>query len=782
LLRTIGEPLRRLLAPLLAAIALVPLLSVGTAPSSARAAEERAIYRIAPTRGADLARLLALGFDRAGYGPGASLDFILTPEEASRARSLGFSPVLVAGRGGPLAAAASPLAKPGLGDYHTWSEANAEMTAYAAAHPTLARLDTLGWSLEGRPLVSIEISDNPGVDEGEPEAFVNGCHHARELMSVELPLYLMRRLLDGYGSDPVLTALVNSRRIWILPVVNPDGYVYVEQNSAGQSGGWWRKNRRPNGDGTYGVDLNRNYGYEWGYDDVGSSPTTSSELYRGTGPFSEPETAAIRDFIDSHQFSISVSYHSYGDLVLYPWGYDRLDPAEHAVFFALGDSMALQNGYRAGNPKSNAIYLTNGGSDDWLYGEAVLKPPLYGFTVELNSAAEGFDPPEGLIVPTCEANWGPLLTLLRYADAPRRVLGPPRPQSPRIVVGPGSAVRFEWSYPNPDPANSPARHDVRLIAQALRSLDDAEAGPADWDSLRIAWSTARSADGSHSYWSGSSDNRESILASRASLDVGAGDSLVAWAWWDLEPGYDYWYAQASTDGGATWHSLAGTHTTNLNPSGQNEGFGVTGSSGDVFVRTAFSLLPFGGQQVRLRFRCVTDAVNHNEGLYLDDITPDPRYAGVQVQDTGDPDTVFALHPIPTQPTWVQVRGYDGEGQPSYWSDRVLFSPNVAAVLTSEGAGATDRLWGIAPNPANPRAAVRFALAAGAAPFWRLDCYDASGRWRGRIAEGRDGRSGGSRQAVWTGRDRDGGDLPSGVYFLRLTHGSARRTVKAALIR
>jgi len=766
---------RRLLAPLLVLLALAPLLP---AAARGRAADGRAIYRIVPPRGTDPARLFALGFDPAGYGPGSSVDFILTPDQVATARSLGFQPVPLASRGGPLTAPAAP----GLGAYHTYAEALAEMASYAAAHPSIARLDTLGLSLEGRPIVAIEISDNPGVDEGEPEAFVNGCHHARELMSVELPLYLMRRLLDGYGIDSVLTAMVDTRRTWIVPVSNPDGYVYVEQHSGGQSTGWWRKNRRPNPDGSFGVDLNRNYGFEWGFDDVGSSPTPTSEVYRGTGPFSEPETMALRDFIDSRRFSVSASFHSYGDLVLYPWGYDRLDTPDHAVFFALGDSMASQNGYRAGNPKSNAIYLTNGGIDDWLYGDGALKPPLYGFTIELNTADEGgFDPPDALIGPTCQANWGSLLTLLRYADNPRRVLGPPRPESPRVVVGPGGTAFFRWSYPAPDPANVPARHDVRRIAQTLRVLDDAEAGVADWDSLRFAWTTVRHADGTHSYWSGSSDNRESILVSKASLDVGMGDSLVAEAWWDVESGFDYWYAQASIDGGATWHSLAGTHTTNLNPSGQNEGFGVTGSSGG-FVHTAFSLLPYAGKQALLRFRCVTDAANHGEGLYLDDVSPDPRYSGVQTTDTGSPDSVYALTPIPTQPAWFQARGRDGEGQNGYWSDRVLFSPSVAAVADDGAPVRFDGLSGIAPNPANPQADVRFVLAAGAPASWRLDCFDASGRWMGRVAEGRDSGSGGRRHALWSGRDRAGRELPSGVYFLRLAHAGALRTAKVALVR
>jgi len=745
---------------------------------SARAADARAIYRIVPGKAANVARLLSLGFDPAGHGPGSSIDFILTADEVARARAHGFTPIPVeTSRGGPLSAPAAP----GLGAYHTFAETVSEMTAYAAAHPSIARLDTVGMSLEGRPLLAIEISDHPGVDEGEPEVLLDGCHHARELMSVELPLDAMRRLLDGYGVDPLLTALVDSRHIWILPIVNPDGYVWVESHSGGQSSNWWRKNRRPNGDGTIGVDLNRNYGIQWGYDDTGSSPVGSSETYRGAAPFSEPETAALRDFVASRSFTIAVSFHSYGDLVLYPWGYDRLDTPDHSVFFALGDSVSRQNGYRAGNPKSNAIYLTNGGSDDWLYGDNVLKPPVLGFTIELNSSLEGFDPPENLIGPTCASNWGAVLTFLRYADQPRRVLGPARPASPNVTVGSGSTVTLAWSYPAPDPFNLPARHDVRRIAQVLRVTDDAEAGPADWDSVRFAWSTARSSSATHSYWSGSADSRESLLTSRASLDVVSNDSLVLWAWWNLESGFDYWYAQASTDGGGTWTSLAGTHTTNLNPSGQNEGFGVTGSSGG-FVRTSFSLLPFIGRQAMIRFRCVTDGAVHNEGLYLDDIQATARYAGVSVEDTESSDTSFVIQPVPTQPLWLQVRGVDAEGQPSAWSDRAHYSNTVAAVPTAAGAVWADRIHGIAPNPANPSATVRFTLASGPPSSWRVDCFDASGRWLARLAEARDGGSGGERTVLWNGRDRAGRDLPSGVYFIRLLHGGARRTAKVALIR
>ena len=180
-------------------------------------------------------------------------------------------------------------------------------------------------------------------------------------------------------------------------------------------------------------------------------------------------------------------------------------------------------------------------------------------------------------------------------------------------------------------------------------------------------------------------------------------------------------------------------------------------------------------------RCVTDAANHSEGLYLDDITPVPRYGGVQMTDTASPDTIAALQPIPTQPVWLQVRGWDGEGQPSYWSERVYFSPSVAGVAVVEAPRA-DRLSGIAPNPANPSAEVRFTLAAGRASVWRLDCFDVSGRWMGRVAEGRDLGAGGALRSAWSGKDRAGRDLPSGVYFLRLTHGAVMTNAKVALVR
>jgi zinc carboxypeptidase/immune inhibitor InhA-like protein len=761
------------------ALTVIPHSGFPAAPASSRI-----IVRIAIPAGSDVNPLLGLGLDVAGTGRDGSWDVIVDDRELAAIRAAGFAaaPIDITPRG-PHGASQSPLAQPGLGAYHTLAEAHTELAAYVAAHPAIALLDTIGFSIQGRAIEAVKISDNVGVQEAEPEVLIMGCHHARELMSVEVPLYLMRRLLDGYGSDPVITSLVDERQIWIVPIVNPDGYVYVEQHSGGQSDTWWRKNRRANADGTFGVDLNRNYGYLWGFDNVGSSPTPSSDTYRGTGPFSEPEAVAIRDFVAAHQFRISASFHSYGELVLYPWGYALADTPDHPVFKALGDSLASQNGYLAGNPKSGAIYLTNGGSDDWLYGEVTAKPRLFGYTFELNTAADGgFAPADAMIGPTCDRNWGPLLTVLRYGDQPRRVLPPAaRPGRPEALYVSGTGYRLRWNYPAPDLFNPPATHDVRQIDSFTQTTDDAESGISDWDTTLVAWSAARSASATHSYYSGVGDSRTSVLTARVRVDVAPGDSLVVNAFWDLEALHDFWYAEASTNAGASWIPLPGDHTTNANPFGQNRGNGVTGASGG-FARAAFSLANFANEDVLLRFRCITDGATHGEGLYLDDVTPVGRESGISVVSTGSPDTTYILVSPPTGTTHYQVRSVDTEAQRGQWSARARLDIDPAAAAVPDAGASRDLLGLASPNPFNPATRVPFRLGRGKPGTFSLRLFDVSGREVALLAAGWDEGLGSVRSARWDGRDRSGRPLSSGVYLLRLSTVRGTETRKATLLR
>ena len=167
-------------------------------------------------------------------------------------------------------------------------------------------------------------------------------------------------LAEGYDEDPAIRDLVDRSEIWIVPLVNPDGLEYSINVYR-----YWRKNRRANADGRFGVDLNRNYGYMWGRDDQGSSASPDSEDYRGVSAFSEPETRAVRDLFLSRNFRAVVSYHSYSQSILYPWGFADIPTDKDDLLRGLGLEMAglieTVNGrsYACG-PAASSLYVTNG--------------------------------------------------------------------------------------------------------------------------------------------------------------------------------------------------------------------------------------------------------------------------------------------------------------------------------------------------------------------------------------------------------------------------------------
>ncbi len=268
------------------------------------------------------------------------------------------------------------------GAYHSYSELEQDLFALEDSYPNLAKVSVIGESLEGRNIYALKISDNVNSDEAEAEVLFTGCHHAREWISVEIPFLLGSYLLENYATDPQVQNLVNQSEIWIVPLVNPDGLYYSIHFYR-----YWRKNRRNNGDGTYGVDLNRNYGYQWGYDNTGSTPYTFSETYRGPSAFSEPETQAIRDLFAQRNFNALISYHSYSQVILYPWGYTDQPSADDLLLEQIATDMSTRiqsvNGNIYGYMQSGeSFYLTNGDTTDWSYG-------VYGipsFTIELPPA------------------------------------------------------------------------------------------------------------------------------------------------------------------------------------------------------------------------------------------------------------------------------------------------------------------------------------------------------------------------------------------------------------
>ncbi|MHB2149836.1 M14 family zinc carboxypeptidase [Calditrichota bacterium LG25] len=303
-----------------------------------------------------------------------------------------------------------------MGGYYTFDEVVNELDSMRLNYPHLITAkQSIGKSIENRDLWMVKISDNPDVDEDEPEVFFTALHHAREPGGLMTLMYFMDYILEQYGVDAQITYLIDHREIYFVPVVNPDGYVYNEQTNP-DGGGQWRKNRRPV-QSWYGIDLNRNYGYQWGYDDAGSSPYPFSDTYRGSAPFSEPETQAIRDFVNGRNIKCVLNYHTYSNVLIYPWAYiDALTP-DSIAFMEYGDLLTSQNRYGFGNCNQTINYNANGDADDWMYGEQSEKAKIFALTPEVGDDSDGFWPDQSRIVPLCKENLKPNLNLTWLAGA-----------------------------------------------------------------------------------------------------------------------------------------------------------------------------------------------------------------------------------------------------------------------------------------------------------------------------------------------------------------------------
>ncbi len=235
--------------------------------------------------------------------------------------------------------------------------------------------------LADRDLYVVQLT-NLENSQPKPKLFLVAEHHAREIITPEIAMDFIDDLLVNYGQDPTITWLLDNREIWVMPMANPDGYARAAQAED------WRKNanrseRCPDGSPpwSYGVDLNRNYGYQWGLD-AGSSPEPCNLTYRGEAPFSEPETQAIRDLVRQQDFDILVSLHSYGRLVLYPWAHTWEPAPDAADLNALATRMAKAVGYIA--EQSTGIgYMSSGDTTDWSYGELGIP----SFTIEVGGGS-----------------------------------------------------------------------------------------------------------------------------------------------------------------------------------------------------------------------------------------------------------------------------------------------------------------------------------------------------------------------------------------------------------
>ncbi|WP_062345747.1 M14 family metallopeptidase [Herbidospora yilanensis] len=398
-----------------------------------------------------------------------------TSEEVAAIRALGHTVKAAPNRLAP--AVPQPLDFPAADSaYHNFAELNSVVNAALSAHPSIIRKVSIGTSYEGRELFAVKISDNVATDENEPEVLFTHSQHAREHLTVEMAVYLLNLLTDSYGSDSRITDIVNSREIWIIPNMNPDGSEYDIATGSYRS---WRKNRQPNsGSSAIGTDLNRNWAYNWGCCG-GSSGTTSSETYRGPSAESAPEVRAVSDFVRGRvvggvqQIKAHIDWHSYGELILWPYGYTTANTAPgltqddrdaHAV---LGQQMAATNGYTP--EQASDLYITDGSIDDWMWGTH----KIFSYTFEMYPVASnpGFYPPDEAIVPQTTRNREATLLLLENADCVYKVIGK---QAQYCGGGPPAVTVYEDTFETATGwTANPLGTDTATIGQFTRANPEA---------------------------------------------------------------------------------------------------------------------------------------------------------------------------------------------------------------------------------------------------------------------------------------------------------------------
>lgn len=570
-----------------------------------------------------------------------------------------------------------------MGGFLTYAEILANLDSMAARFSSLITVKQQIHTFqthEGRPIYWVKISDNPNINENEPEVLYDALHHAREAASASQLIFYMWYLLENYNSSAEIKYLVDNLEMYFVPCINPDGYIRNETTNP-NGGGMWRKNRRNNGNGTFGVDLNRNYGYNWGYDNSGSSPNTNSDTYRGPSAFSEPETQAMKWFCENHEFKFALNYHTYGNLLIYPWGYElSIYTPDSAEFVNFAEIMTQDNNYLYGTGDQTVGYVTNGDSDDWMYGEQNTKNKIYSMTPEAGLSSDGFWPNINRIEDICKVNvtqnlWMAHLAL-RYAKATDKSpsefsqtsgflkydlqrFGLDQPATYTVSITPlqnMASVGAPKAYNNlsllqtvSDSISFTLSNNIQpgqtftyilSVNNGLYTYRDTITKvfgsgivlfSSDANTMQ-GWTSTNWNVTSNQFYSAPSsitdspfgnypNNTNRSITSSATTSIPQNalfPKLTFYAKWDIEAGYDYVQVMASDNFGSSWTPLCGLFTK-LGNSNQDNGNPLYDGKQLTWIKEEIDLSDYIGKDILIRFRLISDGGVTADGFYFDDL-------------------------------------------------------------------------------------------------------------------------------------------------------------------
>jgi carboxypeptidase T len=556
------------------------------------------------------------------------------------------------------------------GSYHTFAQIQNILQGIASNHSDIAKLYSIGTSYEGRSIWCLEISDNPGVDEGEPGVFFMGLHHAREWPSAEICLYIANNLTAGYGVNSTITNWVNSRRIWIVPIQNPDGYYYSHDQGID-----WRKNRHyfPQY-GTYGVDTNRNYDGSSNGDPYGAwgavtswaiSHEPDNECYDGPGPTSELEDQAIASIFLHNNISACITYHTYGEEVMWPWGYTSGTTPDNTYISQVGQQIAsriqVQGGGGTYDPhQSVGLYPTVADTIDFAYGYSHYVQGRADF-VYCIEACNQFEPPASQLDSICYQNCKGALYLLDQAETIRDTVVP-RVIPPVIApMANDSDGNYQVSWTLQNQGANPDAFQLSELKNLSLNTDDAESGTGNWTVDGFSSTTSKYHSGSHSFKSTNGDYKVCSMTTKTPLPVTKGMNLSFWCWYSVSQNADYAYVEVSTNGRS--YTMLGS---------------FTGSSGG-WVQKEYSLDNYSGKSLFIRFRYCTDSYGHSDVFYVDDITPMAHFNSTTILSSTITNTYYDITNQPLGTYYYCVRGHNAARG---WGD----NSTLAIINVTHGGG------------------------------------------------------------------------------------------------
>lgn len=658
------------------------------------------------------------------------------------------------------------------GQYHSYDQLTTIMRNWATTYPAICKLDSLPLkTYQGRWIYGVKISDNPGVEEeSEPGMLVDGAHHAREWATPQVVRLFCDSLLKTYATSSEVQQIVNNVELYCFPVINVDGYVY-DYSGGGLS---WRRNREPFG-GQIGCDVNRNYAGcanmpagDWGAVDGGKAThMPGDDLFCGAYPNSGDESRALTLYAKQRVINAYMSYHSYSELLMWGWGFTTTGTPDNTVLSRFGNRMAgMVNRLGGGTYQPGQIpvilYDVSGSSIDWFYSclRWVRGVANLSYTTEVGT---DFYQPVGDLDGLCLQNYKALkyLAQLTRDSIPALVEGVVAPPQIHDIGTVGANFTVSW-HPLNTNENHPTRWELVELSNPSIKTDSLESGTGRWTLNGFTLSTSQAHSATHSFFSGNAAGQNTVVTSNHPYLVQTNDSLTFWCYYNLESNYDVAVAEVS-ENNREWFNVDTMRFTGSQTSWQ---------------RKAYTLAPWVGKSIFIRFRSMYDDNTQNTGFYVDDIRPTCLFGTVTSISQNITDTLYQFTSHSTGTFYYYARGDNAAWD---WGEYSTIKRADVIVGIAEGpildAKPTAPNLTLTPNPARNKIDIRWQITDTGIRTAQMQIYDVKGRLVRSFSSPDIGHQ---SSVTWFCNDLLGRTVPAGVYFVRLTAGEYT-VVKEAII-